>query len=183
MSKTTRFPARKSAEPNAARTSDGPNQAARSTIENQRRRGCSASGCFFQNSISVCLLKILNHATLPRSHSGSKAAAPGLVASKLNGSVPRPGTRHGDFRARTSTRTARHGARLRKVLEERSVARHAPTSAESSRAALSSGELAPLAGTEAHSTSRPLLGSYTQVCIDDWAASGSRIYPAQPDRR
>src|SRR5688572_21361172 len=55
MSKTTRLLARKSAEPNILRTSAGPDHAARSTIENQRRRGCSASGCFLQNSTSVFL--------------------------------------------------------------------------------------------------------------------------------
>jgi hypothetical protein len=43
-------------------------------MENQRRRGCSASGCFFQNSTSVFRLKMRNFVTVARSHCGSKRA-------------------------------------------------------------------------------------------------------------
>ena len=50
ISKTTRPFAKKSAEAKTARICSGPDHSARSTIENYRRRGCSALGCFCQNS-------------------------------------------------------------------------------------------------------------------------------------
>lgn len=80
--KTTRLSATKSAAPNIARTWAGLVQAAFSTIENQSRRGCSASGCFLQNSTSVFRLKIRNSATLARSQFGSTRFA----CARLRGS-------------------------------------------------------------------------------------------------
>ena len=56
--------------------SAGPDQDAFSTIENQRRRGPSASACFRQNSISVLRLKMRNRRRLARSRAGSKRLGP-----------------------------------------------------------------------------------------------------------
>jgi hypothetical protein len=84
MSKTTRLLARKSAVPNAARTSRGPDHAARSTIENHSLRGPSASLCLVQNVTRVPRLKTRNLRCLPCSHRGSKPHVPLVRSGSLS---------------------------------------------------------------------------------------------------
>ena len=70
MSKTTRLPPRKSADPNIRRMSSGLFQFAPETMENQSRSGLSASACFLQKAASVLRLNTRTGAQVPGSHFG-----------------------------------------------------------------------------------------------------------------